>query len=86
VSEGMYCFGVRLTRAIFVLSKNRLGVISPLSLFRYHDFSLVLCCSIFDKKSRKMLHKLANSHQQSEKLSSSSAFIVNAYTECIKLD
>ena len=41
VSEGMYCFGVRLTRAIFVLSKNRLGVMSPLSLFRYHDFSLV---------------------------------------------
>jgi len=41
VSEGMYCFGVRLTRAIFVLSKNRLGVISPLSFFRYHDFSLV---------------------------------------------
>jgi len=41
VSEGMYCFGVRLTRAIFVLSKNRLGVIAPLSLFRYHDFSLV---------------------------------------------
>jgi len=33
-----------------------------------------------------MLHKLANSHQQSEKLSSSSAFIVNAYTEYIKLD
>jgi len=33
-----------------------------------------------------MLHKLANSHQQSEKLSSSSAFIVNVYTECIKLD
>jgi len=33
-----------------------------------------------------MLHKLTNSHQQSEKLSSSSAFIVNAYTECIKLD
>ena len=26
VSEGMYCFGVRLTRAIFVLSKNRLDV------------------------------------------------------------
>ena len=41
VSEGMYCFGVRLTRAIFVLSKNRLGVMAPLSLFRYHDFSLV---------------------------------------------
>ena len=33
-----------------------------------------------------MLHKLDNSHQQSEKLYSSSAFIVNAYTEYIKLD
>jgi len=33
--------------------------------------------------NQKVLHKLANSHQQSEKLSSSSAFIVNAYTECI---
>ena len=48
VSEVMECFGFQPHSCYFsdVFLKNRLGVISPLSLFRYHDFSLVLCCSM----------------------------------------